>query len=174
MRKLSLAILAGVGSALSVTAPVQAQVPAEALDCIIKDMPPELHSALLKLAGDPANDAERRAVNVRGRACSAQYGWTVKKAGEALSYAGFHLRANAERDKLIARNVSPATITDLENAATLFYTNNVQRNDREPFNRWIRGKGWQNIAAFQQTIYFPFFDAYAGAKVAALRFDQTE
>lgn len=163
-----------IGLTLAWSTALHAQQPSEALTCFTTEMSPDLSSALLKTAGGTLSPAESGALNTRGGACRAQFSWSFQKTVEALSYAGFHLRANAERDKLRARNVSQTTISDIESAAEVFYTYNLQRDETEPFNRWLANKGWGPMSAFRKSAYWPLFDALAGSKVASARYAATQ
>lgn len=163
-----------IGLNLAWSTPLHAQQPSEALTCFTTEMSPDLNRALLKIAGGTLSPAEGGALNTRGGACRAQFNWSFQKTVEALSYAGFHLRANAERDKLRARNVSQATITDIESAAEVFYTYNLQRDETGPFNRWLANKGWGPMSAFRSSAYWPLFDALAGSKVASAKYAATQ
>jgi hypothetical protein len=165
------------GSAIGLTLvwsmPLHAQQPSEALTCFTTEMSPDLNSALLKTAGSTLSPAENAALNARGGACRKQFNWSFSKTVEALSFAGFHLRARAERDKLRARNVSQATIADIESAAEVFHTYNLQQDETGPFDRWLANKGWGPMSAFRRSAYFPLFNELAGSKVASARYAAT-
>lgn len=152
------AIRLAVGTAaISLAAPVLAQVHVEAETCLIDETSPLVHSAFeSNLAGaPPASEAASRASNQVLLACERKHGWTREQTINAAAYAMFLLRFQRVEAEARENGMIRSRMEKLKRGASL-----LEAGDDYQFDIWLSRAGYPSYQHLTETRDFAYFEAW--------------